>query len=126
MKISIERLRQLIKEEVENVTELPAEETVELVAEEEGSEKQVGAVRSIEALLPRIQNRKIYEALLKLVLTYNNENIDKAMALKNVVGPTASSSILQLLGDEPDQTTPGAPEDTTAVETPVPEETTEV
>ena len=64
MKISVERLRQLIKEEIENSVDTETEEVVEL-SEEEGEEKQVGPLRAFASLLPRIQNRKMYEALLK-------------------------------------------------------------
>jgi hypothetical protein len=109
MKISVERLRQLIKEEIENSVE--TEEVVEL-SEEEGEEKQEGPLRAFAALLPRIQNRKMYEALLKNILTYDSEKIDKAMALKNVVGNTAASSILELLGKQTPQATT-TPEPTT-------------
>ena len=106
MKISIERLKKIIKEEIES--SIDTEETQQLTTEVEGeevpgeepaaAEKHQSDVEKIKMLIPRINTRIEMQELLTVALSHIAVSKDGLTAMRSVLGSSVTGALAKKLG----------------------------
>tara|TARA_R100000664_G_C2626038_1_gene57819 strand:+ start:103 stop:411 length:309 start_codon:yes stop_codon:yes gene_type:complete len=99
MKISTNRLKQIIKEEIENLEISELDEQEEVPGEEPAAaEKHQSDVEKIKMLIPRINTRVEMQELLTVALSHIAVSKDGLTAMRNVLGSAIAGALVKKLG----------------------------
>ena len=96
MKISTERLKKIIKEEIENLEISELDEQEEVPGEEPAAaEKHQSDVEKIKMLIPRINTRIEMQELLTVALSHIAVSKDGLTAMRNVLGSAIAGALVK-------------------------------
>jgi len=100
MKISTNRLKQIIKEEIANLEASELDEQEEVPGEApmaEPAEKHQSDVEKIKLLIPRINTRIEMQELLTVAVSHIAASKDGPVAMRNVLGSAVAGAIIKKL-----------------------------